>query len=222
MDVVRAYDALNGLLFASAGGSRRLRRRFVDLLGISPGDRVLELGCGTGQVTEAVLAAGADVVAVDALAEMLDRARQRAPAAVFVHGDALQLPFQSSWYDHAVIAFVLHNLAAEDRRQLLARAVDAVHPGAQIDVLDWALPEGLTARPWQWLLGVLEPSQHVREVLRGDLPADLAAAGLALERRQSLAGGRVQVLLARAPELGRRPDVGCSADEVAAGPGAAT
>ncbi len=87
MPVARLYDLLNAVLFAPSGGSGRLRQQLVDALAPAAGDRVLELGCGTGQVTERLLAAGARVVAVDALPEMLEGARRRAPEAEYVVGE---------------------------------------------------------------------------------------------------------------------------------------
>lgn len=78
MQVANAYDAVNAAIFLPSGGSRRVRQSLVNALEIRPGHRVLELGCGTGQVTARLLAAGADVVAVDALPSMLIGARRRA------------------------------------------------------------------------------------------------------------------------------------------------
>src|SRR5687768_17204506 len=101
MDLAGAYDALNTLIFLPSGGSRRLRKRLVDALEVGPGQRVLELGCGTGQVTAELLAAGAQVVAVDRLPAMLAGARQRAPRAVFIEGDALEAEVEGA-YDRVV------------------------------------------------------------------------------------------------------------------------
>ena len=53
-----AYDLLNTVIWLPTG-SRRLRRQFVGELPLHPGARVLELGCGTGQVTAELAARGA-------------------------------------------------------------------------------------------------------------------------------------------------------------------
>ena len=193
--VARRYDLLNGVLFAPSGGSGRLRQQLVDALSLAPGDRALELGCGTGQVTARLLTTGADVVAVDALPEMLAGARRRAPGATYVIGDAFDVE-PGGRFDAVVLSFVLHNLDGPRRRQLLARCVPLLAPGGQVAILDWAVPAGRRrASVWRRILARIEPSPAVAEVLDGALVEDLRAEGLGGPGRRRLAGGRVQLLL---------------------------
>jgi demethylmenaquinone methyltransferase/2-methoxy-6-polyprenyl-1,4-benzoquinol methylase len=191
----RAYDALNTALFLPWGGSRRLRRRLVDALDVRAGQRVLELGCGTGQVTALLLERGADVTGVDALEAMLVGARRRAPEATLVVGDAMEAQ-PGRDFDRVVLSFVLHNADAAGRVALLRRAADLRRGDGRIGVLEWAQPAGHRRRRW-WrrLLERLEPSPSVAEVLDGALDADVAAAGLAVDRREPAVGGRAQVLV---------------------------
>ena len=121
MAVDTVYDAINTAIFLPTGGSRRLRRQLVEALDVRPGHRALELGCGTGQVTARLLDAGAEVVAVDALPEMLAGARRRAPAATIVEGDALTTEVGDG-FDRTVLSFVLHNFDHGGRVSLLRRA----------------------------------------------------------------------------------------------------
>jgi demethylmenaquinone methyltransferase/2-methoxy-6-polyprenyl-1,4-benzoquinol methylase len=199
MTVAGRYDLVNGALFLPWGGSRRLRRRLVALLDVHAGQRVLELGCGTGQVTEVLVDAGADVIALDALPDMLAGARRRAPAATFVEGDALHAEVGSG-YHRVVLAFVLHNMDAEDRRRLLTRARRALDDAGQVGVVEWARPPGrVRAETWRRFLARLEPSPTVHQVLDGALDVDIAASGLRTSRRLLAAGGRVELrALARA------------------------
>ena len=191
----RRYDALNAAIFLPSGGSRRLRRALVDTREVQPGERALELGCGTGQVTEILLARGATVTAVDALAAMLEGARRRARAATFVEGDAIEVDVGDG-FDLVVLSFVLHNLDTIGRRRLFERAAGQLTAGGRVGILEWALPGGWTAAPWRWVLRRLEPSQSLEDIITGALPDDLAAAGLAVQRRSSVAGGRAQVIVA--------------------------
>jgi trans-aconitate methyltransferase len=63
----------------------------VDLLAPRADERVLDIGCGTGELTAALADRGATVIGLDASTEMLEVARRRHPALTFIHGDAQDL-----------------------------------------------------------------------------------------------------------------------------------
>lgn len=153
---------------------------------------------------------GATVVAVDALEEMLDAARRRAPGATFVGADLLVADLGTG-HDRAVLSFVLHNFGATGRTEVLRRAAEAVRPGGRIGILEWAPPgPGLNGRLWRRLLHRLEPSRSVGEILDGGLDRDLTSAGLRATRRETLRGARVQLVVAVAPGAVGRPGAGAS------------
>jgi SAM-dependent methyltransferase len=116
-----AYDALVRMMYAPVGGSRAMRETAIDALGITPGTRVLELGCGTGSMTELLVARGADVVAVDGSARMIARARTKAPAAQFEHS-RLEDYRTDRKFDQVLFAFVLHEQSASNRKEMLSAA----------------------------------------------------------------------------------------------------
>jgi trans-aconitate methyltransferase len=60
----------------------------MTMLDPRPGERILDLGCGTGQLTAQIVQAGAQVVGLDHSKEMLERARENCPGAVFIQADA--------------------------------------------------------------------------------------------------------------------------------------
>lgn len=191
------YDLLNTALFLPAGGSGRLRRRLVRALGVRPGHRVLELGCGTGQVTAQLVAAGGQVTAVDALPEMLDTARRRAPEATFVEGDLTQVDAGHD-HDRVVLSFVLHNFDGATRRAVLRRSSDALRDGGLVGVLDWASTgPGIGGQVRRRLVTAIEPSPTAGELLDGALDDDIDSAGLHVQHRQRVANGRAEVLVLR-------------------------
>lgn len=190
-----AYDALNAALFLTAGGSGRLRQALVDALDVRPGHRVLELGCGTGQVTKRLTVAGAEVIAVDALPAMLRRARRRAPAATFITGDAVSAEVGAG-YHRVVLSFLLHNFDEEGRVRLLRRALTALVDGGRIGILDWRAADGhVRAAVWRSLLRAIEPSPTVAEIVDGALDRDIPAAGLSVHTDRAVAGGRARILI---------------------------
>lgn len=75
------YDALHS--YVSDYG-----KNLVDLLAPQPGERILDLGCGTGTLTHQIAAAGARVVGLDGSTEMIGQARQNYPKLEFRLGDA--------------------------------------------------------------------------------------------------------------------------------------
>jgi trans-aconitate methyltransferase len=100
----------------------------LDLLAPATGERVLDLGCGTGHLTAAVDAAGASVVGVDASGEMVAEARATHPSLAFVRGDVRRLPFDGS-FDGVLSNAVLHWVADQDAA--LSSVRDALRPGGR-------------------------------------------------------------------------------------------
>ncbi|MEZ5142897.1 MAG: methyltransferase domain-containing protein [Acidimicrobiales bacterium] len=98
------------------------------LLGPQPGEHILDLGCGDGVLTAELVAAGADVVGVDASAEMVDAAVARGLEARVM--DATELAF-SDEFDAVFSNAVLHWLPATESDEVLRRVARALHPGGR-------------------------------------------------------------------------------------------
>lgn len=137
------YDLLNHLL--SGNVDKRWRREVARSLQSSlvEGARVLDVACGTGDLSLVLADAGAGkVVGLDFCRPMLEIARRKAVedsrAIRFVEGDALSLPFADETFDAVTIAFGLRNLAgvAEGLREL--RRI--LRPGGRLAVLEFSSP----------------------------------------------------------------------------------
>jgi SAM-dependent methyltransferase len=120
-------------------------RDLLDLLDPGPGDRVLDLGCGTGRLTAAIADRGADVVGVDASAEMIGRAREAHPDLAaegrFVVADAREyvpgLPGEQpdvprGQFDAVFSNAMLHWVPEADQDAVLATVRDALRPGGRL------------------------------------------------------------------------------------------
>src|SRR5580692_4645049 len=66
----------------------------VDLLDPRPGERILDIGCGTGHLTSEIAERGADVTGLDASLSMIAQARQNYPKLKFVLADARAFRFE--------------------------------------------------------------------------------------------------------------------------------
>lgn len=71
----------------------KLGQGVIDLLDPKPGERVLDVGCGTGHLTQAIAEQGAEVVGFDRSPEMIGQARQNFPRLQFMLGDAADMSF---------------------------------------------------------------------------------------------------------------------------------
>ena len=138
--IAPAYDLANRLMTAGLdGGWRRAAARAV----VRPGDRVLDVGCGTGDLSIAARDAGGDVTGIDFAPVMLVRARRKAPGIEWVEGDALALPFEAASFDVVVTGFTVRNLESAPRG--LAEMRRVLRTGGRLAVLDATQPRGLFA-----------------------------------------------------------------------------
>jgi demethylmenaquinone methyltransferase/2-methoxy-6-polyprenyl-1,4-benzoquinol methylase len=133
------YDLLNHLLSANVDKRwrRRVARKGQALL--APNARVLDVGCGTGDLSiELFEKTAAEVVGIDFCEPMLQLARQKAPQLTFIEGDAMQLPFPDESFDFMTVGFVLRNLASVDGG--LAEFRRVLRPGGWLAVLEFSHP----------------------------------------------------------------------------------
>jgi demethylmenaquinone methyltransferase / 2-methoxy-6-polyprenyl-1,4-benzoquinol methylase len=124
------------------GLHRVWKRQAMKLCALQPGERVLDVATGTGDLAYAERAAvGPDgqVVGVDSCVAMLEVARGRHGGAVdFQEGDAMDLRFPDSSSDVITIGFGLRNVA--DRGQALREFRRVLRPGGRLMVLDFSTP----------------------------------------------------------------------------------
>lgn len=176
----RLYEALQAFVHQ---GHRRTLQVLVDLLDLSPGATVLEIGCGTGSLAAPFIAAGYDYWGVDRDPERVAAARHAHPRGHFLVGDALALARLPLPTLHGVFVHgVLHHLDDADCRVVLdgVLALGTDLPFAVIEpcmptpwwrnapgALLASLDEGKYVRSrdaWHMLLGARLATEHVRSL----------------------------------------------------------
>lgn len=137
--IASVYDVMNSVM--TAGMHHRWRSRAADLATIGPGDRVLDVATGTGDL--AIELAGrvgpsGEVVGMDFAEAMLDVARQKAPELRFEQGNALEMAYPDDGFDAATVGFGARNFS--DLEQGLREMARVVRPGGKVVVLEITTP----------------------------------------------------------------------------------
>jgi ubiquinone/menaquinone biosynthesis C-methylase UbiE len=189
------YGALFGVSFGSSG--RRLRRQLVDELHPRPGDRVLDVATGTGEILPYLASRVGEtgrVVGLDFSEGMLARARLRTeelPVVELVQADAASLPFEDASFDVVLSTYALSCIA--DVAPVIAEMVRVTAPAGTIGVaeastVNWRVP-ALNR------LATAAASPFNTWYPRRDLVPFLDAAGLQTRRIQGQRGP-LQILVA--------------------------
>jgi demethylmenaquinone methyltransferase/2-methoxy-6-polyprenyl-1,4-benzoquinol methylase len=176
------YDLLNRLL--SAGVDTRWRRRAVDVLGLGPKARVLDLCTGTADLLIEALRRGSERrgIGIDLSAAMLVRGAMKlarggwAKRAGLACGDGERLPLATGVFDGALVSFGIRNIG--DPAAALRELLRVLRPGGRLVVLEFSMPPGPLGPLYRFYFAQVLP--RVGGLLSGDpgayayLPASVA------------------------------------------------
>lgn len=143
------YDLMNDLM--TTGLHRLWKKQVCKSLNIQAGHKVLDLCCGTGDLTTMLsrTCSEAEIIGLDFSGEMLSFAKERvtpkSSSIQFVQGDALNLPFADNTFDRAVVSFGLRNVS--DYEQCLREVFRVCKGGAKFMILDLSHPNAF----WHYL-----------------------------------------------------------------------
>lgn len=108
-DIASKYDFLNRVI--SLGQDPRWRKKTIGLLKIKTNDKVLDIGCGTGDMSLLALKYSPDVISMDPSMNMLRFAKQKG-LTLLVCAEAEKLPFKTNCFDKVTTAFTIRNFSS--------------------------------------------------------------------------------------------------------------
>lgn len=139
-EVAERYDIMNDLM--SLGIHRLWKRLFVKGCGLLPGQRLLDLAGGTGDIAALAVKEGVEVTVADINLAMLSVGRSRLEQRGlvrnlhWVQANAEALPFPDQHFDHVTIAFGLRNVT--HREQALRDMTRVLRPGGQLHIMEFS------------------------------------------------------------------------------------
>jgi ubiquinone/menaquinone biosynthesis C-methylase UbiE len=203
------YDA--GMRVVTLGRISRLHDAIAEAAAPAPGREILEIGCGTGAVSERLAAGGASVTAFDQNPAMLEQARARLqstrqPEIRFIERTASEIDtLPERAFDAVVASLCLSEMGASERAFVLREAAARLRPGGVLAVADEVVPRRQAQRiPWRLLRG---PQVALAWLLAGslshpiaDLGGEIEAAGLRVRSEQRLLLGSLALVVAERAE----------------------
>src|SRR5690349_18317750 len=207
--IARVYDLMNSVM--TAGMHHRWRERAVELSGVGPGDRALDVATGTGDLAIALerrVGPAGQVIGSDFSEQMLELARRKSNGVTFEWGNALELPYEDGSFDAVTVGFGARNFS--DLPAGLSEMARVTRSGGRVVVLEITTPQ---RPPLSWffriwfdqvvpMLGRIAgdpdaysylPSSVRRFPAPEELARDLVAAGLTDVRWVLTAGGIIAI-----------------------------
>ncbi|MBB5782595.1 class I SAM-dependent methyltransferase [Nonomuraea jabiensis] len=185
IDHPRAYDTFVSIGFL--GGRRAAYTRVATAARPRAGERVLDVGCGTGylsRILAPVVTPSGHVTGVDPSPAMIEYASRHAPAnCTYVEGSGQDLPFPDGSFDLVISSLAVHHIPAEARPEALRQMFRVLRPGGRLLIAEFRPPAKPLARRVvgaltgpamrhdpRDLLGTMIPDAGFQVESEGDLP----------------------------------------------------
>jgi ubiquinone/menaquinone biosynthesis C-methylase UbiE len=178
--LTRIYDPVVAL----TSRERRFKELLVEQAAPAPGQRILDLGCGTGTLAIQVKRRepGAEVVGLDADPAMLSQAREKAERAgvelTLTEGFSNELPFEEGSFDRVLSTLFFHHLDPEPKRQTAREIARVLSKGGELHVADWGKPSDPVMAAAILGIRLLDGFDNTADNVHGDLPRIFEDAGL--------------------------------------------
>jgi ubiquinone/menaquinone biosynthesis C-methylase UbiE len=174
------YDLVQRLFV----GDKHYKGQLIERADLRPGQRVLDIGCGTGTLAMMVKLAqpDAEVRGLDADPQMLKVAHAKAAQygldVEFTEGFASELPYPDASFDRVLSTLMIHHLKTADKEAMAREIFRVLKRGGRMHVLDFGKPRNAYSKVVGLLLRRFEEAE---DNVAGALPGIFARGGLAVQ-----------------------------------------
>jgi demethylmenaquinone methyltransferase/2-methoxy-6-polyprenyl-1,4-benzoquinol methylase len=188
------YDGISRLAALSVGGEGRFRQLPLENLILPSDSQILDLCCGSGQVTRFLVNLSESVTGLDASTLSLQRAKKNVPNATYIEAFAEDMPFTDNSFDVVHTSAALHEMQPEQLRKIIAEVYRVLKPGGVFTLVDFHTPTNPIFWPGLAVFFWLFETETAWELLRTDLPGLLTDYGFDVGQPSLYAGGSLQVI----------------------------
>ena len=174
---------LYDLVMKTAVRERTFKQKLIDQMHIEPGQRLLDLACGTGTLAIWIKQQHpeAEVTGVDGDPEILEIARNKASSAdvevSFDQALSHDLPYPDSFFDCVASSLFFHHLSQADKRRTAGEIHRVLKPDADLYLADWGRPASRLMRVLFTTVRIFDGFENTRDNILGGLTALFQQAG---------------------------------------------
>lgn len=190
---------VNFLFYLPCGGEINFREKCVEFISPANGDSILDVCCGTGELTSRI--AGHEfieqLVGVDISEPALkvSREKTRHTSASFLNASADNLPFSSSRFNKCLVSLGLHHMSGKERQAALKEIRRVLTLKGSLYVIEYNLPKSRLRRLIATAYAKIDQSKEAYEMLKDEsLVKEIKQAGFEIKRQCFTCQGIIQLL----------------------------
>jgi len=195
------YDGISRVAALAVGGESRFRQLALQGLPIVQDSKILDLCCGSGQTTQFLVQRSRHVTGLDASPLSIKRAQQNVPQATYIEAFAEEIPLSDNEFDFVHTSAAMHEMEAEQLRQILQEVYRVLKPGGYFAMVDFHAPTNPIFVPGLAVFFWLFETETAWQLIKTDLAELLTEIGFQVSDRTLHACGSLQVIQAQKPAL---------------------